>query len=105
MRGEGRGGEKRGGGGLCARLPALFARFPALPPDTPSQPSLGDPSHPLQVGNYGGAWYRQQKDFAEFPGPILVSRLAPANPHAGVCRCACRASAIAGPFSGLPRRR
>jgi hydroxylamine reductase (hybrid-cluster protein) len=25
------------------------------------------------VGNYGGAWYRQQKDFAEFPGAIVVS--------------------------------
>lgn len=25
------------------------------------------------MGNYGGAWYRQQRDFAEFPGAILVS--------------------------------
>ena len=27
----------------------------------------------LQVGNYGGAWYRQQKDFAEFPGAVLMT--------------------------------
>jgi hypothetical protein len=27
----------------------------------------------LQAGNYGGAWYRQQREFAEFPGPVLVS--------------------------------
>lgn len=25
------------------------------------------------VGNYGGAWYRQRRDFAEFPGPILMT--------------------------------
>ncbi|WIA19985.1 hypothetical protein OEZ85_005859 [Tetradesmus obliquus] len=25
------------------------------------------------VGNYGGAWYRQKKDFAEFPGAILMT--------------------------------
>ena len=28
-----------------------------------------------QVGNYGGAWYRQQKEFSEFPGAILVRGL------------------------------
>ena len=33
--------------------PALKKRFPHL------------------VGNYGGAWYRQQKEFADFPGAIL----------------------------------
>ena len=33
--------------------PALKKRFPHL------------------VGNYGGAWYRQQKDFTYFPGAIL----------------------------------
>jgi hydroxylamine reductase len=25
------------------------------------------------AGNYGGAWYRQKKDFAEFPGAILMT--------------------------------
>ncbi|KAL4431024.1 hypothetical protein ABPG75_006280 [Micractinium tetrahymenae] len=35
--------------------PALKKRFPHL------------------VGNYGGAWYRQQRDFAEFPGAILMT--------------------------------
>ncbi|EFN59446.1 hypothetical protein CHLNCDRAFT_29581 [Chlorella variabilis] len=35
--------------------PALKKRFPHL------------------VGNYGGAWYRQQKDFAEFPGAVLMT--------------------------------
>lgn len=28
---------------------------------------------PHLVGNFGGAWYAQQREFAEFPGPILVS--------------------------------
>ncbi|GAB4824201.1 hypothetical protein N2152v2_011247 [Parachlorella kessleri] len=28
---------------------------------------------PHLVGNYGGAWYRQQKDFAEFPGAVLMT--------------------------------
>jgi hydroxylamine reductase (hybrid-cluster protein) len=27
----------------------------------------------LSAGNYGGAWYRQKKDFAEFPGAILMT--------------------------------
>jgi hydroxylamine reductase len=27
----------------------------------------------LPSGNYGGAWYRQKKDFAEFPGAILMT--------------------------------
>ncbi|KAI7835279.1 hypothetical protein COHA_010819, partial [Chlorella ohadii] len=35
--------------------PALKKRFPHL------------------VGNYGGAWYRQQKEFSEFPGAILMT--------------------------------
>ncbi len=25
------------------------------------------------VGNYGGAWYKQKKEFAEFPGSILMT--------------------------------
>jgi hydroxylamine reductase len=28
---------------------------------------------PHLAGNYGGAWYAQQKEFAEFPGPILMT--------------------------------
>lgn len=28
---------------------------------------------PHLVGNYGGAWYRQQRDFAEFPGAVLMT--------------------------------
>ena len=39
-------------------------------------PAHGYPSikkrFPHLVGNYGGAWYRQQKEFSEFPGAILV---------------------------------
>jgi hydroxylamine reductase (hybrid-cluster protein) len=27
----------------------------------------------MSSGNYGGAWYRQKKDFAEFPGAILMT--------------------------------
>lgn len=25
------------------------------------------------MGNYGGAWYKQKKEFAEFPGAILMT--------------------------------
>ena len=31
------------------------------------------PAVPVQVGNYGGAWYRQGKEFSEFPGAILMT--------------------------------
>lgn len=35
------------------------------------------------AGNYGGAWQNQQKEFAEFPGPILMTTncLMPAKPE------------------------
>jgi len=29
--------------------------------------------YPHLIGNYGGAWQDQQKEFAEFPGPILLT--------------------------------
>eukprot|EP00887_Chlorella_sp_A99_P004561 scaffold84.g4561.t1 len=34
------------------------------------------------AGNYGGAWYRQQRDFAEFPGPILMTTNCIIEPRA-----------------------
>lgn len=34
------------------------------------------------VGNQGGAWYRQQKEFAEFPGPILMTTNCIIEPRA-----------------------
>lgn len=34
-------------------------------------PELHKYSH--LVGNYGGAWYRQKRDFAEFPGAVLMT--------------------------------
>jgi len=30
-------------------------------------------TYPHLVGNYGGAWQEQQKEFAEFPGPIVMT--------------------------------
>ncbi len=30
-------------------------------------------AYPHLVGNYGGAWQDQQREFAEFPGPILMT--------------------------------
>ena len=30
-------------------------------------------AYPHLAGNYGGAWQDQQKDFADFPGPILMT--------------------------------
>ncbi len=30
-------------------------------------------AYPHLVGNYGGAWQDQQKEFAEFPGPIVMT--------------------------------
>ena len=61
-------------GCTLARLPPLRApplRPPALS-TLPSTPPLSSAPHHHQVGNYGGAWYAQQREFAEFPGPILV---------------------------------
>jgi hydroxylamine reductase len=29
--------------------------------------------YPHLIGNYGGAWQDQQKEFAEFPGPVVVT--------------------------------
>ncbi len=38
---------------------------------------------PHLAGNYGGAWQEQQKDFAEFPGPVLFTTncLMPPKPE------------------------
>ena len=30
-------------------------------------------AYPHLVGNYGGAWQEQQREFAEFPGPIVMT--------------------------------
>lgn len=38
--------------------------------------------YPHLVGNYGGAWYRQRRDFAEFPGPILMTTNCIVDPPA-----------------------
>ncbi|MFO7594690.1 MAG: hydroxylamine reductase, partial [Pseudomonadota bacterium] len=35
---------------------------------------------PHLVGSYGGAWQSQQRDFAAFPGPILVNSNCPFEP-------------------------
>jgi len=34
-------------------------------------PKLGD--HPNLVGNYGDAWQKQRREFAAFPGPVVVN--------------------------------
>jgi hydroxylamine reductase len=42
--------------------------------------------HPHLVGHFGGAWQDQQKDFANFPGAILVTTnclMPPRAPYAG----------------------
>jgi hydroxylamine reductase len=36
-----------------------------------SYPKLN--AYPHLIGNYGGAWQDQQKEFAEFPGPIVMT--------------------------------
>jgi hydroxylamine reductase len=38
-------------------------------------------AHPHLVGNYGGAWQDQQREFAEFPGPILMTSNCIVEPH------------------------
>ena len=38
-------------------------------------------AYPHLVGNYGGAWQDQQKEFAEFPGPIVMTSNCLIEPH------------------------
>lgn len=35
------------------------------------------------VGNYGGAWQNQQKEFADFPGPIIMTSNCIIDPNVG----------------------
>lgn len=43
-------------------------------------------AHPHLVGNYGGAWQDQQREFAAFPGPILMTSNCIIEPHASYRR-------------------
>ena len=58
----------------------------------------------LQVGNYGGAWYRQGKDFAEFPGSILVSVVEPSclPIHTPACLPTCLHAGTPAPLLSHP---
>ncbi|MFJ9453750.1 hydroxylamine reductase [Kitasatospora sp. NPDC101447] len=38
-------------------------------------------AHPHLAGNYGGAWQDQQREFAAFPGPILMTSNCIIEPH------------------------
>ncbi|WP_035869368.1 hydroxylamine reductase [Kitasatospora cheerisanensis] len=38
-------------------------------------------AYPHLVGNYGGAWQDQQREFAAFPGPILMTSNCIVEPH------------------------
>lgn len=38
--------------------------------------------YPHLVANYGSAWHNQQQEFAEFPGPILMTSNCILEPHA-----------------------
>jgi hydroxylamine reductase len=40
-------------------------------------------AYPHLYGNYGGAWFMQKTDFANFPGPILVTTNCIQIPNAG----------------------
>lgn len=44
-----------------------------LRPSTPPFSPAGLKKFKHLVGNYGGAWYKQKKEFAEFPGAILMT--------------------------------
>jgi hydroxylamine reductase len=39
--------------------------------------------YPHLVGNYGSAWQNQQKEFANFPGPIVMTSNCLLNPNVG----------------------
>jgi hydroxylamine reductase len=43
-------------------------------------------AYPHLVGNYGGAWQDQQREFAAFPGPILMTSNCIIEPHASYRR-------------------
>lgn len=49
----------------------------------PANAYPGLKKYPHLAGNYGGAWQNQQKEFAGFPGPILLTTncLMPAKPE------------------------
>lgn len=49
-----------------------------------SYPELKKYSH--LAGNYGGAWQDQQREFSEFPGPILMTSNCIIEPHASYKR-------------------
>lgn len=47
-------------------------------------PAHGYPAlkaYPHLVGNYGGAWHEQQREFAQFPGPIVMTSNCIIEPH------------------------
>lgn len=49
-------------------------------------PAHGYPAlnqYPHLVGNYGSAWQNQQKEFANFPGAIVMTSNCLINPHVG----------------------
>lgn len=39
--------------------------------------------YPHLVANFGGAWYKQQSEFADFPGAIVMTSNCLINPHKG----------------------
>ncbi|WP_374589093.1 hydroxylamine reductase [Novosphingobium sp.] len=47
----------------------------------PANTYPGLKKHPHLVGNYGGAWQDQQKDFAAFPGAIVMTSNCLINPE------------------------
>lgn len=52
-------------------------------------PAHGYPAlraHPHLAGNYGGAWQHQQRDFAQFPGPIVMTSNCLIEPQASYRR-------------------
>lgn len=45
--------------------------------------------YPHLVGNYGSAWQNQQKEFANFPGAIVMTSNCLLNPNVGNMQIAC----------------
>ena len=60
-------------------------------------------TYPHLVGNYGGAWQDQQKEFADFPGPIVMTSNCLIEPQAALPRAHLHGGA--GRLAGRPPHR
>ncbi|MBZ3913750.1 hypothetical protein J8M50_25480 [Streptomyces acidiscabies] len=62
-------------------------------------------AYPHLAGNYGGAWQDQQREFAKFPGPILMTSNCVIEPYPAYRRRIFTAGPVGRPGVRHPHRR